>query len=250
MGAGIGISYHCHYRIATDNTVCAVPETAIGFFPDVGATFYLPRLPGALGMYLGLTGNQLIGRDVVTSGLATHFISSDRIESFEQDLTDVNSSEGVESVVENYCSNEKTPFKFEQHWDKMRYAFSALTVEEVLERLKELEDEWCNEARDKLLTLSPTALKVTHRAITLGAELSLKDCLRMECNLTLNFLKHKDVFEGVRSVLVEKKKSGSNWEPPTLEEVTPDIVSSYFDGTRGQEIPFYQTSDLNQNTDD
>ncbi|KAI6660592.1 3-hydroxyisobutyryl-CoA hydrolase, mitochondrial [Oopsacas minuta] len=239
MGGGIGIAYQSEYRITSDTTVCSLPETAIGFFPDVGATFYLPRLPGYLGMYLGLTGARLKGRDVLAAGLATHFIPNKNIELLEDKLSSIGSSEEVESVVHQLCLSDKQSLSFNSHMVKIDYVFSSPTIEDMIHKLGEFDDDWSKNTKSRLLKMSPTALKVTHRALSLGAKLTLQECLRMESNLCVNHFNNRDVFVGVKGVLVDKINTRLDWEPDTLDAVSVQYVMSHFVECRPF-VEFYQ----------
>ena len=244
MGAGIGLAYYSKYRIATDNTVCCFPETAIGLTPDVGATFLLSRMPGALGMYLGLTGAKLTGSDVVACGIATHFIHTDKLEVFEDQLRSVRSSQELEALVSSYSSRVNPSASYLENWDSINYVFSGYSLGDMLARLKLLDSEWSRNTRDTLLKMSPTALLVTQRALCLSGKLSLRDCLRMECNLVMNYIKYSDIFEGVRSVLVDKVSTRPNWKPATLGEVTAELVTAHFAESGGRCLNFYKPTDL------
>lgn len=243
MGGGVGIAYHSKYRIASDNTLCSLPETALGFFPDVGATYFLPRLPGYVGMYLGLTGAQLRGREVVTVGLASHFVPGQDLELFQDKLSSVGKSEEVESLVNKYRSLEKESNRIEENLEKINYVFSCTSVERMLDVLSELGDEWSQKTKDRLLKMSPTSLKVTHRALSLGGKLTLQDCLHMESQLSVNFVKKRDLFVGIRGVLVDKVSTRLDWDPATLDDVSEELVMSHFVGNP-RHIKFYQPSIL------
>ena len=240
----MGLAYYSKYRIATDNTVCCFPETAIGLTPDVGATFLLSRLPGALGMYLGLTGAKIAGSDVVDCGIATHFIRSDKVDLFEEKLGSVACSDELETLVNRHCSEVKPSASYTENWDSINYVFSSYTLGGMVDRLRELKSEWSRSSLDTLLRMSPTALMVTHRALNLSGKLSLRDCLRMECNLGMNYFKHSDIFEGIRSVLVDKVTARCNWNPATLDEVSPELVMAHFAESGGQRLNFYKPTDL------
>ena len=243
MGGGVGIAYHSKYRIASENTICSLPETALGFYPDVGATFFLPRLPGYVGMYLGLTGAQLRGREVVTAGLASHFIPGRDLELFEDKLSSVDKNEEVECLVNKYRSLEEQSNRIDENIEKINNVFSCSSVEKMLDVLSELDDEWSQKTKARLLKMSPTALKVTHRALSLGGKLTLQECLRMERHLGLNFTRKKDLFVGIRGVLVDKVSTRLDWDPATLDDVSEELVVSHFIENRGY-VKFFQPSIL------
>ena len=243
MGGGVGIAYHSKYRIASENTICSLPETALGFFPDVGATFFLPRLPGYVGMYLGLTGAQLRGSEVVTAGLASHFIPGQDLEMFEYKLSSVCKCEEVNSLVNQYGSLGEHSNKFGENIKKINDVFSCSSVEKMLDVLSESDDEWSQKTKARILKMSPTALKVTHRALSLGGKITLQECLRMESQLCLNFAKKRDLFVGLKGVLVDKVSTRLDWDPATLDDVSEELVMSHFIENRGH-VRFYQPSIL------
>lgn len=231
MGGGVGLSVHGTYRVATEKTVFAMPETAIGLFPDVGGTYFLPRLRGHLGMYLALTGFRLTGLDVLKAGIATHFCDGIELKNLTRDLANIADVSDLPSVLEKY-TNEAT--KGKQHefvlspvLDKINNTFNGRSIEEILKSLEEDGSEWAIRQREILNKMSPTALKVTLKALTLGARLDLKHCLEMEYRIATNCLKNHDFYEGVRAVLVDRDNN-PNWKPSSIGNVSEDLVDAHF----------------------
>jgi len=237
MGGGNGISIHGKFRVATENTVWAMPETAIGLHPDVGASYFLPRLPGHLGEYLGLTGARLDGADMLSCGLATHFVPSQRLADLEERLGGLNTgdAEVVGIAIDEFCDvvypGEKSPLHRREVID---HCFEKDTVEEIFEALEtsavSSEDEWYKNTLDTLKKFSPTSLKVTLRSIREGRQQSLAQCLEREYRLSVravNATYTTDFYEGCRALLVEKDNN-PKWVPPTLPEVTSEMVDRIF----------------------
>ncbi|XP_008052082.1 3-hydroxyisobutyryl-CoA hydrolase, mitochondrial-like [Carlito syrichta] len=143
MGGGVGLSVHGQFRVATEKSVFAMPETAIGLFPDVGGGYFLPRLQGKLGYFLALTGFRLKGRDVYRTGIATHFVDSEKLSMLEEDLLALKSpsKENIAALLETYHTESKIdqdkPFVLEDHMDKINSCFSANTVEQIIENLRQ-----------------------------------------------------------------------------------------------------------------
>ncbi|XP_075036143.1 3-hydroxyisobutyryl-CoA hydrolase, mitochondrial isoform X2 [Mixophyes fleayi] len=143
MGGGVGLSVHGHFRVASEKTLFAMPETAIGLFPDVGGGYFLPRLPGKIGLFIALTGLRLKGTDVQKAGIATHFVESKKIASLEKDIAALKSpsKEDVGGVLDTYqkesFTGEDKPFILEEHLDKINRIFSANSVEEIFDNLKQ-----------------------------------------------------------------------------------------------------------------
>ncbi|XP_003400984.2 3-hydroxyisobutyryl-CoA hydrolase, mitochondrial isoform X1 [Bombus terrestris] len=228
MGGGAGLSVHGKYRIATEKTLFAMPETAIGLFPDVGGTFFLPRLKGKLGLYLGLTGDRLKGIDVVLAGIATHFIPSEKLPYLKQDLLTTEQSDVKEVLNKYQCIKFNQEFRLAPYMNKIDTYFSASSVEEIIQRLKEDNSEWAKNTLQMLLKASPTSLKVTMRAIQKGSTLNLSDCLKMEYRLACTALNRtSDFCEGVRALLIDKDQKPM-WNPNSLREVTDAYVNQKF----------------------
>ncbi|KAJ8681667.1 hypothetical protein QAD02_017459 [Eretmocerus hayati] len=219
MGGGVGLSVHGKYRIATEKTLFAMPETAIGLYPDVGGSYFLPRLKGKLGLYLGLTGHRLKGADVSLAGIATHYVPSEELEEVTKKL--ISNDSDIDGILNQYSSaNLKQEFSLAAHIDLINECFSAPTVENILERLKQDGSEWSQKVLENLNKMSPTSLKVTKKVIEEGAEKSLRECLETEYRLSCRYLmKNSDFAEGVRALLIDKDQNPS-WKPKTLEEVS------------------------------
>lgn len=221
MGGGVGVSVHAPFRVATERTLFAMPETAIGLFPDVGGSYFLPRLPGKLGVFLGLTGHRLKGYDVVAAGVATHFVPSSRLDELRVALL----HHGV-SALDDMCETGDARPVAELR-ERVDATFAGLTVEEIIEALASRpDDEWAKKQLASLQRLSPSSLKVTLRML-LTAPDTLEECFALEHQLGSRVLNRPDFYEGVRSVLVDKDNSPV-WVPATLKEVDTDY---YFEGT-------------------
>uniref|UniRef100_H3DE45 3-hydroxyisobutyryl-CoA hydrolase n=1 Tax=Tetraodon nigroviridis TaxID=99883 RepID=H3DE45_TETNG len=233
MGGGVGLSVHGRFRVATERTLFAMPETAIGLFPDVGGGYFLPRLPGKLGLFLALTGFRLKGRDVQRAGVATHFVESKDIPGLEEELVGLKSpsAEDVSEVLRSYhnqCSlDSEKPFVLEKHLSDIDRLFSGSSVEAIVSSLKADGSSFATKQAETLSRMSPTSLKITFRQLQAGAALSLPEVLVMEFRLSQACLRGADFYEGVRAVLVDKDQS-PRWSPPTLEEVSDQTLERCF----------------------
>ncbi|KAJ6638724.1 3-hydroxyisobutyryl-CoA hydrolase, mitochondrial [Pseudolycoriella hygida] len=234
LGGGVGISVHGKYRIATEKTVFAMPETAIGLFPDVGGSYFLPRLDGKLGNFFGLTGFRLKGKDVLKGGIATHYCESSKLPSLENELVGASGFAEVEATLSKYSIQDDSEFVLAKNMNQINKCFGSSTVEEIVANLEKDGSEWAQKTKEALSKASPTALKVTLKAISFGSKLSLADSLRMEFRLGNNHLRDSDFHEGVRALLIDKTNQ-PKWKPPTLEEVTDSRVSSFFEQVSGVE---------------
>eukprot|EP00041_Stephanoeca_diplocostata_P013168 m.227623 g.227623 ORF g.227623 m.227623 type:complete len:387 (+) comp19250_c0_seq2:70-1230(+) len=234
MGGGVGLSFPAPFRIATERSLFAMPETGIGLFPDVGGSFYLPKLEGELGMYLALTGARLKGADVVKAGVATHFVPSERLADVEDALAQVGKSADtradVAAVLAEFAtspSDADSTSAFANHMDEINECFHGDSVDHIMENLELSATEWATKQRDTILRMSPTSVKITHLQLRLGAKMSLEECFKMEYRMTQGCMRSHDFFEGIRALLIDKDKS-PKWNPATLAEVTGAIVDSHF----------------------
>ncbi|XP_045446942.1 3-hydroxyisobutyryl-CoA hydrolase, mitochondrial [Melitaea cinxia] len=226
MGGGLGLSVHGRYRVATEKTTIAMPETKIGLFPDVGGSYFLPRLQVNLGLYLGLTGDRLKGKDVVKAGIATHFVSSKRLFELEKLLSRCTSDTEVQSLLHKF-SEPPEEFSLASQIKHINYCFAASTIEEIIERLEKVQNDWSVKTLETLSKMCPGSLKITLRALQRGAQLDLSQCLKMEFRMAVHSTQHHDFPEGVRALLIDKDNN-PQWNPKTLAEVTDDYVESFF----------------------
>ncbi|XP_039178025.1 3-hydroxyisobutyryl-CoA hydrolase, mitochondrial isoform X2 [Crotalus tigris] len=233
MGAGVGLSVHGHFRVATERTVFAMPEVGIGLFPDVGGGYFLPRLPERLGFFLGLTGFRLRGRDVHKAGIATHFVEAEKIAALEKDLIELISptKANVEDVLDSYhkeCKlDQEKEFILGEHMDKINSLFSANSMEEIVQNLKKDGSPFALDQLRTIAKMSPTSLKIAFRQLKEGASLNLQDVFTMEYRLSQACMRGHDFYEGVRAVLIDKDQS-PKWKPAVLGEVTDEFLDSCF----------------------
>ncbi|XP_042730695.1 3-hydroxyisobutyryl-CoA hydrolase, mitochondrial isoform X3 [Lagopus leucura] len=233
MGGGVGLSVHGHFRVATEKTVFAMPETAIGLFPDVGGGYFLPRLSGKIGYLLALTGFRLKGRDVLKAGIATHFVESEKLPDLEKDLIALKSpsKENIADLLNSYHMQTKIDqekeFVLDEHMEKINSIFSAKSMEEIVQKLKQDGSPFALKQLETINKMSPTSLKLTLRQLREGASLSLQDVFTMEYRLSQACMRGHDFYEGVRAVLIDKDQS-PRWKPAALEEVSDEFVDNCF----------------------
>lgn len=218
MGGGLGISVHGEIRVVTEKALIAMPETAIGFFPDVGASYFLPRLPAGVGMWLGLTGARVRGSDAVAIGLATHYVPSDQLAG----VADViRSGAGLAEAL----ADHRDPVESTLPLRKIADYFGDVSVDAVVGGLRgAVGDDWAEEMVALLDSASPTSLFVTARLIEEGGSSSLAECLERELSTAEKITAHPDFAEGVRAVLVDKDRNPS-FVPSTIDEVSPEAVA-------------------------
>jgi enoyl-CoA hydratase len=223
MGGGVGVSIHGSHRVVTENALFAMPETAIGLFPDVGGTYALPRLPGEIGMYLALTGARLPPADICYANIATHFVPAGKLAKVAQGLI---RDEAPDRLLESLASDPGPP-PLATHRDAIDRAFAGSSVEAVMESLK-LEGEWGAETAALLAARSPTSLKLTFRAMREGLRLDFDSCMRMEYRLTMRALEGHDLYEGVRAAVIDKDQR-PRWQPSSLNGVSEGEIARYFE---------------------
>jgi len=221
LGGGIGVSVHGSHRIATEHAAFAMPETAIALFPDIGATYFLPRMPGALGMYLALTGARVTGADAVHVGLATHFVPRTRL----PDLSAAIAKDGV-AVIAGFAE-PLPPFSLAPHRALIDQAFSAASVREILAALEDDGGEFAMATAATLRAVSPSSLHWSFKIVREGATRTLAQCLAAELALVQKITRHPEFFEGVRAVVVDKDRA-PKWHPATIETVDPAEISALF----------------------
>jgi enoyl-CoA hydratase len=212
LGGGIGVSVHGTSRVATEAAAFAMPETAIGFFPDIGASFFLPRLPGHLGMYLALTGTRLVGSDSVHAGLASHFVPRDQFQPLAASLA----LHGIAALAPSAAP--LPPFTLVPHLPAINRCFAGENIHTILHRLNAEATPWAAETIATLRRMSPSALVWSHRLIAAGAHRTLAQCLQAELDLTRSVTRHPDFAEGVRAMVVDKDRT-PRWQPATIEEL-------------------------------
>ncbi|KAL9261591.1 3-hydroxyisobutyryl-CoA hydrolase 1-like protein [Drosera capensis] len=260
MGGGAGASIHGRFRVATENTVFAMPETALGLFPDVGASYYLSRLPGFFGEYVGLTGARLDGAEMLACGLATHFVHrtkysevlgqralelansvfpwKKKLLQLEAALSETkfNDSVNVAGVIDKYADHpEVKETSAYRRLDIIQRCFSHRTVEEIFSAVEKeaakRHEDWIAGALASLKKASPTSLKISLKSIREGRLQGVGQCLVREYRMVCHVLQgevSRDFSEGCRAILLDKDRN-PKWEPSSLDQVSDSMVDRYFD---------------------
>jgi enoyl-CoA hydratase len=225
MGGGVGISEPADVRIATERTTYAMPETGIGLYPDVGGGWFLPRLPGQTGVWIGLTGARLKAADTVALGIHTHFLPSEGVEALKADLL----AEGADpAAVAARHAKDAGPAPLAAHREAIDRLFAFDTVEEIFAALEADGSDWASAQLATLKTKSPTSLKVTLRHIREGAKAaSFDDNMAVEYAVSGRIGATHDFQEGVRAVIVDKDNA-PKWSPADLSGVTDAALDALF----------------------
>ncbi|PVI04281.1 ClpP/crotonase [Periconia macrospinosa] len=267
MGGGVGLSIHAPFRIATENSIFAMPETTIGFFPDVGASFFLPRMEGGLGTYLALTSEQLKGADLFYHGVATHYIHSSSLQSLESRLAELQFSDYstlderfsiIDATIEEFSTGLPNPRPkisgaLRTTLDRVFHADQP-NVQAIISSLLEVKkaqdtpEDIRNWAERTIVTLherSPIAVAVAHQQMRIGRQWSIAQTFQHEHSIASRFMAHPDFVEGVTARLIERKKERPHWQPNTLKAVTSDDVAAFF-GRAEQPLQLLNDRDYHQ----
>ncbi|MCH2549556.1 MAG: enoyl-CoA hydratase/isomerase family protein [Alphaproteobacteria bacterium] len=234
MGGGVGVSIHGSHRIVTERTIFAMPETGIGLFPDIGAGWFLPRCPGEIGMYLGLTGYRLNAADCIYSGLADYYIPSNSLDTVVDKLSQIDVTRSNINDVLDEISIRGYESTLDQIKKSIDRCFSADSVEDIISRLREEKSDWAEETINIITLKSPTSLKITFKQLRAGASMKIfEDVMAMEYRIATHVYKGCDFFEGIRAVVIDKDGK-PNWDPSSLEEVASIDVDEYFKKVNGE----------------
>lgn len=238
MGGGVGLSVHGSHRVVSEHAVFAMPETGIGLFPDVGGTYFLPRLPGELGVYLGLTGTRLKGGDLLAAGVATHFVPRARLADLEAALaaTALAGKADVDTVVQRF-TGDPGPAPITALRELIDRLFAGNSVASVLTALEADDSAFAQEQAKIIRSKSPTSVKLTFAQLRRGRALSFRDCMRLEWRMCNHVGKGHDFYEGVRAVIIDKDHA-PKWNPPTLDDVSDAYIETYFDPLPDGELQF------------
>lgn len=231
MGGGVGVSSHGRHRIVTERTRLAMPETGIGYVPDVGATWLLPRAPGEAGTWMALTGEVIGAADAIYANLADACVPSERLGGLIDALGELKggaSDEQVRAVIDRFAVVPGES-ELEAHRELIDRAFRFDTVEEIVAALDREDNEFTVKTREIISRRSPTSLKLALRLLRLGRESSsLVECLEREFTAGVEILRNHDFYEGVRAAIIDKDRN-PKWRPATLEAVTDEVLDRYFD---------------------
>lgn len=226
MGGGVGLSVHGRLRVAGDTTLFAMPETGIGYFPDVGGTYFLPRLGTAIGNWLALTGARLKTADACALGVANAYVPSDLHDDLVKALGRAE-LDGSDSAVANVMINYVVKPPIANDMPGAISAFGASSVSGVMANLSKRNDDWSVKHLSLLKSKSPLALATTFEAMKRGASMRFKDAMSMELGLSLAFLKTQDFYEGIRAQLIDKDRN-PKWSHRDVQNVTAAQLSRMF----------------------
>lgn len=240
MGGGAGLAMHCQHRIGTENILFAMPEVGIGLFPDIGASFFLQRCPGLLGLFIALTGTRLRIADCYYARLIDYYVPSNQLTEVVQALCGsdlpLDANDTLTHLIEAFSvTPDAAPLQ--SHQFLIDGVFSLDSVEDMFSVLKKDDGQWTQVIVEHLLQKSPLSLAITLQAMKRVQGESLSVCLQQDFILAQSFIHGHDLYEGIRAVLIDKDMS-PKWQPAQLSDCTSDRVDAYFSANAKQILNF------------
>lgn len=234
LGGGVGVSAHGSHRIVTERTRLGMPETGIGFFPDVGGSWLLARTPANIGLHMGLTSGHITGSDALVAGFADHFVPSERLAALAGALESTGADEAIAAVAMAAGDIPPAPLAQQRHW--IEDSYSADTAEEIVAALQADGSPEAAAAAEAILAKCPTSVKITVEHVRGAAQArSVQEVLAADYRLTYHLLRAHNFPEGIRALLVDKDRD-PHWDPATLEEVSAEHVAALSAPIEGHEL--------------
>ena len=226
MGGGVGISVHGMYRVATENTVFAMPETGIGLIPDVGGGWFLPRLEGEIGTWLALTGARVKAFDTVRLGIATHYIPTDNLQTFN---TKIKNSQDINQILNQAHQNPETETSFnDEMLEIINQCFAFDRAEDIRDALSKNPHPFAQKQLSILMSKSPLSVKTTLKQLRLGRECkTFAENMTIEYRLTSRLVQKHDFQEGVRALIIDKDNA-PKWQNDSLDSVDTTEIDALF----------------------
>ncbi|WP_260958558.1 enoyl-CoA hydratase/isomerase family protein [Pseudomonas citri] len=236
LGGGMGLVQGADLRVVTERSRLGMPEVGIGYFPDVGGSYFLPRIPGELGLYLGVSGVQIRAADALYCGLADWYVESRKLERFDERLDRLEWHDtplkDLQSLLAKLGVQQLPAAPLADLRPAIDHFFALPDVPSIVEQLRQVtvanSHAWALETADLLDTRSPLAMAVTLEMLRRGRHLSLENCFDLELHLDRQWFERGDLIEGVRALLIDKDKA-PRWNPPTLQALDARHVASFFD---------------------
>ena len=225
MGGGVGLSQPARFRVATENTRFAMPETGIGLFPDVGGGWYLSRLPGRIGQYLAVTGHRLDGAECVALGLATHYLAAERLDDAKARI--LADPQAIETVLTDLAT--PTPdAAILTHRAAVDRLFASDRLEDIIAALEADPGDWAMQQRATIAGKSPQSMKVSLKLLLDGATMpTFEDEMRQEYAVATRVVQRHDFIEGVRALIIDKDNH-PRWDPATPDGVSDHLIDQIF----------------------
>ncbi len=235
LGGGMGLVQGADLRVVTEKSRLAMPEVGIGYFPDVGGSYFLPRIPGELGIYLGVSGVQIRAADALYCGLADWYLESDKLGTLDEKLDQLEWHDtplrDLQGLLARYAVQQLPDAPLAALRPAIDHFFAQADVPSIVEQLRQVtvadSHEWAVTTANLLETRSPLAMAVTLEMLRRGRELPLEQCFALELHLDRQWFERGDLIEGVRALLIDKDKT-PHWNPPTLQALDAEHVASFF----------------------
>lgn len=230
MGGGVGISLHGSHRVASEQFIFSMPETAIGLFPDIGASYLLSRCPGKVGLYLALTGRRLNAAAAHDANLVDYVIDYSKFPLIVEQLSKVDLSNGASEKI-NHLLNQlaiQCSSDLGEQLIDINYYFSGASIRKILDRLKQSNNTWALAVVEELKQKSPMSLMITFEQMAKARQLTMEECIKMDYCLIKHFIKQTDFYEGVRALLIDKDNHPI-WKPSDLTTISSEEVANYFE---------------------
>ena len=235
LGGGMGLVQGADLRVVTERSRLAMPEVAIGYFPDVGGSYFLPRIPGELGIYLGVTGVQIRAADALYCGLADWYLESARLADLDQKLDGLqwqdSALKDLQGVLAKLAVQQLPDAPLAALRPAIDHFFALPDIESIVEQLQQVtvadSHEWALTTANLMQTRSPLAMAVTLAMLRRGRHLPLERCFALELHLDRQWFERGDLIEGVRALIIDKDKT-PHWNPPTLHGLDKNHVESFF----------------------
>ena len=236
MGGGVGVSVHGRYRVGSEKLLFAMPEVGIGLFPDVGATYFLPRMPGQIGLYLALSGERIGAADALNAGVLTHHVASADLPRLFDQLCEGGE---VNDILASF-HRDPAPPTLPQSLASLAQSLAQPNLDALLAHLGSAAlagNPQAHTLSSLLSSRSPTSIALAFRQIAEGAKLSFEDCMRLEYRIVSRIIRGHDFCEGVRAVIIDKDNA-PRWQPPTHSALDAAVIEAHFDPLAGQELEF------------
>lgn len=237
LGGGMGLAQGVDLRVVTERSRLAMPEVAIGYFPDVGGSYFLPRVPGELGIYLGVTGVQIQAADALYCGLADWYLQSARLTDLDRLLDTLKWTltplKDLQGALAKIAVQQLPDPPLEELRPAIDHFFALPDIPSIIEQLLEVTvvdtHGWAVDTAYLMQTRSPLAMAVTLELLRRGRHVSLESCFELELHLDRQWFERGDLIEGVRALIVDKDKK-PQWNPPTVQALNAEHVASFFSG--------------------
>lgn len=233
MGGGKGLSAHGSHRVVSEKTMFAMPETNIGFFPDVGGSYFLPRCPGKTGVYLALTSKRIGAADTLYIGFATHYVPSEKMTALLDALCVPGAD--VDDVLKAFADKVPGVSEVEANRAKIDACFGHNRIEDIIAALEKDGSPFAAETLTAMRGMSPTSLKIALRQISLGASMDFQGVMTMEYSLSQHCMQGHDFYEGIRAALIDKDRKPV-WNPAQLEDISDQAVEDHFKSLGDQDL--------------